>query len=288
MPEQTASPAERSALAAALALLVHVLFLGLMVFALRWQTTPSPVVAEVWDALPGLETPPTPKTAPEPDPAIEPPPPEPPAPEPKTTREPPRPKVAEPPPKPVPVPKVKTLPAADAKAEIALEKEKKRKEAERMAEVDARHKRELAEAARREDELRREAEAARAAAQAAEQVRQREADAARLAAQEAEQQRQRQQQARAAALDIYRSQIMRAVRARLVEPPGIQGNPQAEVKVLQLPSGEVVQAKVTRPSGIPAYDEAVERAVLAASPLPLPADRSQFARDFTIVFRLRE
>jgi len=161
----------------------------------------------------------------------------------------------------------------------------------RRSETEAQRQRESAEAARREEDARREAEAAKAV----DQARQREAEAARLA-QEAEQQRQRElqrqqqvsQQARAAALDIYRSQIMRAVRARLVEPPGIQGNPQAEVKVLQLPSGEVVQAKVTRPSGIPAYDEAVERAVLAASPLPLPADRSLFARDLTIAFRLRE
>jgi len=81
---------------------------------------------------------------------------------------------------------------------------------------------------------------------------------------------------------------MRAVRSRLVEPAGVQGNPQAEVKVLQLPNGEVVSVKVTKPSGNPAYDEAVERAVLAASPLPLPADRGLFNRDVVLQFRLRE
>ncbi|MEY3974721.1 MAG: hypothetical protein RIS59_1082, partial [Pseudomonadota bacterium] len=197
--------------------------------------------------------------------------------------EPPRPKVAERLPK----------PAAEPKADIALEKEKKRKEAERLAEVEARHRRELAEAARRDEELRREAEAARAAAQAAEQARQREQEVAQAAA--AEQQRRRDaqaaqqaQQARAAALDIYRAQIMRAVRARLVEPPGVQGNPQAELKVLQLPNGEVVSARLVKSSGDPAFDAAAERAVLAASPLPLPADRSLFNRELDLQFRLRD
>lgn len=261
--------AERLGLSGLLALLVHLVFLGLMVFALRWQTSPLPVVAEVWDSLPGPETPPPPavKLEPTPEPITPAPPPPPPSP----LRKAPEPPKVEPVP-----PPAASVPKPPPKPDLAIERQKQEKS--RLAELEARHQREQAEAARREEDARREAEAARAAAQAAEQQRQRETQAAQAAA----------QQARAAALDIYRSQIMRAVRARLVEPPGIQGNPQAEVKVLQLPSGEVVQAKVTRPSGIPAYDEAVERAVLAASPLPLPADRSLFARDFTIQFRLRE
>ena len=295
---------ERRGIAGLLAVLVHLLFLGLMVFAVSWQTKPQPVVAEVWADLPAPDAA-APPPKPEPAPAEPPPPPPKPAPkpappEPKPAPEPPRPKVAEPPPKPVAEPKVKTPPTPEPKADIALEKEKKRKEAERLAEVEARHKRELAEAARRDEESRREAEAAKAAAQAAEQARAREQEAAQAAA--AEQQRQRDaltaqqaqaqaqaaQQARARATDLYRAQIMRAVRSRLVEPAGVQGNPQAEVKVLQLPNGEVVSVKVTKPSGNPAYDEAVERAVLAASPLPLPADRGLFNRDVVLQFRLRE
>lgn len=283
VPSTVASPvAERPVLAGALALLVHLVFLALMVFALRWQTTPSPVVAELWDALPGPESaPPLPEARLAPEPPR-------PAPPTAAPQSPPPPRA-----KPAPEPVAKQPSPPAAKPDIALEKaaEKRMAEDRRRAETEARRQRESAEAAQREEDARREAEAAKAA----EQARQREAEAARLA-QEAEQQRQRElqrqqqvsQQARAAALDLYRSQIMRAVRARLVEPPGIQGNPQAEVKVLQLPSGEVVQARVTRSSGIPAYDEAVERAVLAASPLPLPPDRSLFARDFTILFRLRE
>ena len=119
---------------------------------------------------------------------------------------------------------------------------------------------------------------AQQAAQAADQARQRETQAAQAAA----------QQARARAVDIYRAQIMRAVRARLVTPPGVQGNPQAELRVLQLPTGEVLSAKLTRSSGDTAYDAAVERAVLAASPLPLPADRSLFSRELLLQFRLNE
>jgi len=293
-------PAERPALAATLALVVHLLFLALMVFAVSWQTRPAPVVAEVWSALPGAETPPPParlEPAPEPSRPVEtPPPPPPPAPE--KAPEPPKPQIAPPPPAKAPL----------AKPEIVLEK--KKPEDKRLAEVEARHRRELAEAARRDEELKREAEAAKTAEQArqrelqaAESQRQREQLAAQAVA--AEQQRQRDlqaaqasaaeqqrqlaaQQARARAIDVYRSQIMAAVRARLVEPPGVQGNPQAQVEVLQLPNGEVMAAKVTRSSGIPAVDEAFERAVLAASPLPLPGDRNLFERKFTIQFRLRE
>lgn len=293
MPPALTPPVERPGLSGLLALLVHALFLGLMVFAVSWQTRPAPVVAEIWDALPGPETPPPP--APMVRPAPEPP--QPVAPPPPAREKEPEPPKAKAPPEPV----VKTPPAPPANADIALEKKKQADKA--LAELEAKHRRELAETARRDEELRRENEAARASALAAEQQRQRELQAAQAAALEqqrqrdlqsaqasaAEQQKQQAaQQARARAIDIYRAQIMAAVRARLVEPPGVQGNPQAEIKVLQLPSGDVVAAKVTRSSGIPAVDDAFERAVLAASPLPLPADRSLFSRDLILQFRLRE
>jgi colicin import membrane protein len=280
--------AERPALAATLALVVHLLFLGLMVFAVSWQTRPAAVVAELWSALPGLETPPPPARL---EPALEPSRPvetSPPlAPALQKAPEQARPQVALAPPDKVP----------SAKPDIVLEK--KRQKDKRLAEAEARHRPELADAARRDEELKREAEAAKVAEQtrqreqlaaqavATEQQRQRDLQAAQASA--AEQQRQQAaQQARARAKDIYRAQIMAAVRARLVEPPGVPGNPQAEVKVLQLPSGEVIAAKVTHSSGVPAVDEAFQRAVLAASPLPLPADRSLFSRDVTLLFRLRE
>lgn len=269
--------AERALLAALLAVFVHVVFLGLMVFAVSWQTRPLPVVAEVWDALPGPETPlpppPIEPPAPSPQPAL-------PRPAPKPPVELAKPKAAE-----SAVQKPQAPARPEPKADIALEKKKQADQA--LAELEARHKRELAEAARRDEERRRETESARTAA--LEQQRQQEAEAARALA---EQQRQRDQQvtqqARARVIDIYLSQIRAAVKTRLVEPPGLQGNPQAVLKVLQLPSGDVVSARVVRSSGVPAYDEAVERAVLAASPLPLPADRSLFSRDLELSFRPRD
>jgi colicin import membrane protein len=42
----------------------------------------------------------------------------------------------------------------------------------------------------------------------------------------------------------------------------------------QLPTGEVLSIRMLKSSGNPAYDTAVERAILKSSPLPLPSDRS--------------
>ena len=45
-------------------------------------------------------------------------------------------------------------------------------------------------------------------------------------------------------------------------PPDIPGNPEAIFDVVQLPTGEVMSAKLRKSSGYQAYDAAVERAIL--------------------------
>jgi colicin import membrane protein len=45
------------------------------------------------------------------------------------------------------------------------------------------------------------------------------------------------------------------------------------VEVRLIPSGDVVEAKIVRSSGNPAFDRSVEAAVFKASPLPVPPDR---------------
>jgi colicin import membrane protein len=69
-----------------------------------------------------------------------------------------------------------------------------------------------------------------------------------------------------------------------VLPPGIQGNPQALVLVTQLPTGEVLQAKLVFSSGNTAYDDAVLRAILKSSPLPKPDSAALFARELKLTF----
>jgi len=100
------------------------------------------------------------------------------------------------------------------------------------------------------------------------------ADAARAAA-----------AARAKALNEYISRIQAKVRGNWLLPQDIRGNPEAVFLVVQLPSGDVLTARLVKSSGNPAYDTAVERAILRSSPLPLPASKELFSRELKLTFR---
>jgi len=75
------------------------------------------------------------------------------------------------------------------------------------------------------------------------------------------------------------------IRANIVLPPDIKGNPEAIFDVVQLPTGEVLSAKLRKSSGHPGYDGAVERAILKASPLPRPDRAELFQRGLELRFR---
>ena len=68
-------------------------------------------------------------------------------------------------------------------------------------------------------------------------------------------------------------------------PSDIKGNPEAIFEVVQLPTGEVLDARLVKPSGYKLYDEAVERAIWKSSPLPKPDRPEQFKRELTLKFR---
>ncbi len=70
----------------------------------------------------------------------------------------------------------------------------------------------------------------------------------------------------------YVEKIKAKIHGKTLLPDSLQGNPKAEFMVAVLPTGEVLQVKLLRSSGQPAYDDAVERAILKASPLPMPPD----------------
>jgi colicin import membrane protein len=94
--------------------------------------------------------------------------------------------------------------------------------------------------------------------------------------------------ARNNALSRYTDAITRKVRQNWILPQDLQGNPEAIFDVVQLPTGEVISAKLSKSSGNPAYDAAVERAILKSSPLPLPEPRSLFDRRLKLTFRPRD
>jgi colicin import membrane protein len=91
--------------------------------------------------------------------------------------------------------------------------------------------------------------------------------------------------ARARALDEYIARIQRTVKGNWILPQDLQGNPEAIFLVTQLPTGDVLLIKLLKSSGNPAYDTAVERAILKSSPLPLPPSRELFARELKLTFR---
>jgi colicin import membrane protein len=94
-----------------------------------------------------------------------------------------------------------------------------------------------------------------------------------------------QASARARALNEYIARIQAKVKSNWILPLDLQGNPEAIFLVSQLPSGEVLSVRIVKSSGNPAYDTAVERAILKSSPLPLPAAREDFSRELKLTFR---
>lgn len=234
-----------------LAFAVHAVLLAVMFIGVRMQNRPGDTVSvELWDPPP----PPPP-----PAPVVAPPKPPPPKVEaPKPEPEPKKPDIVEkaPPPKPKPKPK------PEAKKDNELEKLL-------MREQVALEQRKLEDERRKLDEKRRLDEARR------------KADAERTA-------RELAATARNKALGEYVNRIRAKVRQNWILPPDLQGNPQCIFKVVQLPTGEVLEARLVKGSGNAAYDEAVHRAILKSSPLPLPASREHFYRELELTFRPRD
>ncbi len=243
----------------AFALGMHALFLLLLLFGVTWQkkVEPQANIVDLYARLPALAKPePPPRPEPKPEPRVEP------KPEPKPVA---------PPPKAVPRPEVKPDIALKEKAiKEKAEKEKRQLDEKQKAEK------------KRADE---------AKADAAKQQKAKEAEAQRALKEQEDAQRKIAAQAAAARknqMDRYEKAIRDRIKRFIVLPPNLQGNPEAEFEVIQLPGGEVLGAKLKRSSGNAAYDSAVERAILKAQPLPAPPDPSLFTRELNLVFRPQE
>jgi colicin import membrane protein len=86
-------------------------------------------------------------------------------------------------------------------------------------------------------------------------------------------------------LEAYATKIRVKIRGNIVLPPSIQGNPEAQFEVSQLPTGEVLDVVLKRSSGNSALDAAIERAIKKSSPLPKPDDPNLFQRTFPLKFK---
>jgi colicin import membrane protein len=238
----------------ALAFAVHAVLLAVMFLGVRWQSHPAETVTvELWEPPPPPAPEPvveTPKPPP-PPPKVETPKPEPEVRKPDIVE-----KAAPPKPKPKPKPEAKPVPPKDDEFQKRL-----------MREQLALEQRKLDEERRRVEEERRRVEEAR-----------RKADAERVA-------REAATAARNKALSDYENRIRAKVKQNWILPQDLRGNPEAVFDVVQLPTGEVISVKLSKTSGNPAYDAAVERAILKSSPLPLPEPRSLFDRRLKLTFR---
>ena len=257
------------AISGAAALVMHGLFLALLIFGVNWKKPePAAMVAELWSNLPPAAAP-KPEPPPPPPPKVEP---EPPKPAPKVEAK--------------PVPKVEPKP--QPKAEIDLrEKQEREKKAKEQAALEKKKREEQALAEKKKREERERAEALK-------QQQAKEAEAKRRAQEQADAQRriaQQQAAAQAREIDKYKQAIAARIKRFIVEPPNLQGNPEVEVDVKVLPGGEVLAITTRRGSGQTAYDNAVERAIQRAQPLPLPpADSPIFPqfRELNLKFRPKE
>ena len=236
--------------AGVLALLVHVVFFIFMTFGLSWKTNPpAGIVVDLWSDLPQPEQKPTKKVKALPPKPVEPP---------KKVKPVPPKKVKSAPPKEVKAApkKVKPLPS---KADIELKKEKEKKarlakeKKEKERKIKEQNARVAAETERFQKELREEEERRRL---------------------------QKLAYAKAAAkrnlIDEYKAKILAKIKSKLVLPPDLPNDPVAEYNITLLPGGEILSVKLRNSSGFRSFDEAVERAIILARPLPLPKDKSLF------------
>ena len=274
-------------LALLLAILVQAIFVAVLVFSVHWQNRkPEPVTVELY--APPTKAPVTEAVTP-PAPPVTPPPVPQPVPQPAPQPQPPPP-AAKPTPAPTPEPKVEKPDTRAADIALRAKQEEERKKA--------------AEAARKEEEKKiraqQEADARRALEEKKKQDekqnearlrQQRETEAMRAQAEregesraKAERDSQQATQRRKAEDDWIRS-IQAKVRGNVIVPADIAGNPEAIFEVVQLPTGEIIDAQLRKSSGVRAYDDAVQRAILKSSPLPRPATADLFQRSLTLKFR---
>ncbi|MES2758760.1 MAG: cell envelope integrity protein TolA [Pseudomonadota bacterium] len=275
----------------ALAAAVHAGLLAFLYIGVSWQnTTPVQVEAEVWDMKVQSAAPPPPPPPEVVEPRVEPEP----APVPVPV---PVPKVVEPPPR-------VEQPVAPKPPDIALEREKrkaeKRKELEEEKKLEDQKLAKELKAKQLADKKAQELADKKAAQKADDQAKKLEEKklaeklkAEKLAkAKEEAAEEKRLADVRAAEMrritagagtsgEAAKSTATRvdtsylaAINSKIKSSTSyagsteVPGKPEVVFKIEQLPSGEIISVRLVKSSGIPAFDDAVEKGILKSSPLP--------------------
>jgi colicin import membrane protein len=298
-----------------LAVGVHALLLAFLWIGVSWQNNaPVAVEAEIWDVKTQTAAPPPPEPTSEPEPEPEP--------QPQ-----PAPKAVEPPPA-VEQPQPK-------QPDIALEREKKRKEELKRKQLEEERlererERELAEQKRAEEKKakalaeKKERELAEKKAQAEaekkEAEKKKKEDAEKKKKEEAEKKKKAAEEQKK--LDAARAEEMRRITGAAGNPSSTgtaekstaprldkgyvaaitakvkgntsyagsldePGNPTATFRVEQLPTGEIISVKKIKSSGVPSFDDAVEKGISKSSPLPKKKDGT-VERSLVIEFHMKD
>lgn len=242
----------------ALAAAVHAGLLFFLWVGTNWQTTPDVAVeAEVWDTTVQQAAPPPPPPVAEPE--------------------------VKPEPEPTPPPKVEQ--AVQTPPDIALEREKKRKEEEKK------RAEELAQQEKLEKEKKlKEEKLAKAKAAAEEKARKQLRDAELKRLTEAASGTGSAARSTAPKSDPgYIASLTAKIKGNIIYGGSrdVPGDPRAVYRIEQLPTGEIIGFRKIKSSGIPEYDRAVEQAITASSPLPKKKDGT-VERSIEPIFRLKE
>ncbi|HEY5800073.1 MAG TPA: cell envelope integrity protein TolA [Burkholderiaceae bacterium] len=240
-----------------LALAMHAALLAFLWVGIRWQSqTPIAVEAEVWD-MQTREAAPKIEPEPEPKPVIED-----------------KPVVREPEPEPV------------AKPDIALEQIKKKKEIEKQLAEEKRLK-DLEKKKLAEEKLKKELAEKKALDKLREDTLRRSLAVAGSGAPNSTSDSAKSTGRRGEA--DYVAKIVTKIKSNITYggSTDMPGNPQAEYRITQLPTGEIISSKRIRSSGNAAYDAAVEKAIAKSSPLPRKKDGT-VEREIVATFNLKE
>ncbi len=255
----------------ALALAVHALLLIAIAFGVSWRSSnPAGVEAELWAAVPQIAAPKPVEPEPTPQPVKKP----------------------EPPP---PPPKAETPKQDDA--QIAIEKARREEERKRKEEQ-----------LRRDEELQRQKEQQQRKLAEADKLKKEQAEQKRREAAEAAAAEKRRQEnlQRMAALAgngpqtstgtaaqtagpsaSYAGRIKARILPNIVFSDTMAGNPQATVEVKAGPDGTIIGRRLVKSSGVPAWDEAVLRAIDKTEVLPRDTD-GRVPSSLEISFRPRD
>lgn len=238
---------------------VHLLLLGALFFGVQWKSkAPSSIEVEVWRA------PPPPMPIEKPEPQIT--------------------------PKPEPKPTPKAEIPQPAKPDIALKDDKKKKKEEPKKPEPKKEEPKKPEPKKVEPK-REEPDWKKEIAREQKQREQQQAAQDQIARAAAEADHRAQLKAEQAAFslkqgqDKYGAAIGNKIRGLITLPQNIQGNPEAVFAIKQLPSGEVLDVKLRKSSGNRLLDEAIERAIYKASPLPRPDRPELFQRDLELKYK---